>query len=154
MLKLIMIKLVKKIGEKMDCVFCKIINGEIPSAKIYENNKVIAFLDISPVNKGHTLVVPKKHSENLLEDNDEDLKECIILIKKLSKAIIKAINAEGINVISNIKPAAGQVIMHTHFHLIPRFKNDGLKHWPQGSYNENEMIAYKIKISENLINNL
>ncbi|MEM3373651.1 MAG: HIT family protein [Candidatus Woesearchaeota archaeon] len=132
----------------MDCVFCKIIENKIPSSKIYEDDSVIAFLDIAPVHKGHTLVVPKKHSENMLKDDDEDLKKCIVVSKRLANAILKATNADGINLIINTMPAAGQVVMHTHFHLIPRYKNDGLKHWPQGKYENNEMESIKKRILE------
>ncbi|MEM2131234.1 MAG: HIT family protein [Candidatus Woesearchaeota archaeon] len=135
---------------KQDCIFCKIINKEIKSAIVYEDKDVIAFLDIAPVHKGHTLIVPKKHSDNFILDSEDDLKKVIIIAKKLAKGILKATNADGINLINNCMPAAGQVVMHTHFHLIPRFKNDGLKHWPQGKYNENEMPFIKEKIIQEI----
>jgi len=129
-----------------NCLFCKIIAGKIPCAKVYENDHVLAFLDIGPINKGHTLVVPKEHYKNLMETPDEVMKELIVVAKKLSRSIIKAVKADGINLgISNEK-AAGQVIFHTHIHLMPRYENDGFKHWPQGKYNEGEMESVKNKI--------
>lgn len=129
-----------------NCLFCKIIQGKIPCAKIYEKDHIIAFLDIGPVNKGHTLVVPKEHYRNLIETPDEVMKDLIVVAKKISKSIMKAVKANGINLgISNEK-AAGQFIFHTHIHLIPRYENDGFKHWPQGKYAEGEMEEFKSKI--------
>ncbi len=133
-----------------DCIFCKIIKGEIPCSKIYEDDNVIALLDLFPVNKGHALVIPKKHSSDMLNDDDEDLKACIHTVKKVAPAIMKAMGADGFNLSVNTKPAAGQVVMHTHFHIIPRFDDDGLKHWPSGKYEEDEMDQVKDKIIENI----
>ena len=133
-----------------DCIFCKIIKGDIPSAKVYEDDRVMAFLDIGPANKGHTLVVPKKHSKNILEDDLEDLNACMNTVQKVAMSIIRAVNAGGFNLIVNTNKTAGQVISHTHFHIIPRFKNDGLKHWPQGKYEEGEMASIQKKIKENI----
>ena len=122
-----------------NCIFCKIIAGKIPTLKVYEDKDVMAFLDIAPANKGHTLIVPKKHSKDMLEDNNKDL-----------AAVMKAVSAEGFNFIANTGPVAGQVVFHTHFHIIPRFENDGLKHWPKKDYSEDEMIAVKNKIIESI----
>ena len=133
-----------------DCIFCKIIKGDIPSAKVYEDDRVIAFLDIGPANKGHTLVVPKKHSNNVLEDDLEDLSACMKAVQITAKAVMKAVNAGGFNLITNTNKTAGQIIMHTHFHIIPRFENDGLKHWPKGNYKEGEMQEIQKKITENI----
>jgi len=134
----------------MDCIFCKIIKGEIPCSKIFENEKFFAFLDIGPVNRGHTLVIPKKHYKNLLDMPEDELKGYIETIQKVSKAIIKAVNADGISINMSNKPAAGQVVMHAHFHLIPRFRDDGLKLWPQGRYKEGEAEEIKNKITNSL----
>jgi len=122
----------------LDCLFCKIVAGEIPSYKIYEDKKFLAFLDINPVNKGHILVIPKKHSKNILEMEDNLVKEMTILTKKLAKNIKGKLNADGINIISNIDASAGQIIFHTHTHIIPRFKDDGFKHWKGMGYQENK----------------
>jgi histidine triad (HIT) family protein len=133
-----------------NCIFCKIIDGKIPCAKIYEDERTLAFLDISPVNLGHTLIVPKNHSRNLLEDSDEDLASLIISAKKIGKAIMVSMKAEGFNLESNIEKAAGQAVFHTHMHIIPRFSGDGLKHWPQGKYEEGQIEAVRRKIEANI----
>lgn len=114
-----------------DCIFCKIIAGKVPADKVYENDKIFAFLDIAPVNKGHTLVVPRAHHADLLETPDEVLSDMITRTKKIAAAVVKAVNADGFNIGVNTKPAAGQVVFHTHLHIIPRFSGDGLKHWPK-----------------------
>lgn len=113
-----------------DCIFCKIIAGEIPSDKVYEDEQVLAFLDIKPVNRGHLLVIPKIHSTDLLSVEDEALKDLMPKVKKIGAAAMKAMNAQGINISTNNGRAAGQIIFHLHFHLIPRFANDNLPPWP------------------------
>lgn len=122
------------------CLFCKIIAGEIPSTKVYEDNTVLAFLDIHPVNIGHTLVIPKAHHTNLYETTDNDLAHMMTVVKKLSIAIKSSLCADGINIEMNNDPIAGQIIFHTHLHIIPRFKGDGFTHW-RGvrEYNEGEI---------------
>lgn len=134
----------------MDCVFCSIIAGKIPCEKVYENSNVIAFLDIKPINKGHTLVVTKKHYEDLFSTPEKELAEITATAKKIGDALMKAVKADGINLGMNVKPAAGQLVMHTHLHIIPRFANDGLKHWPGKEYGKGE--AGEIKNS--LVNEL
>lgn len=110
------------------CIFCKIINREIPSSCIYEDEKVMAFLDLSQVTKGHTLVVPKTHSNNMLEMDPEDLAYLIKVTQMLSKRITERLNASGCNILNNTNEAAGQTVMHTHFHIIPRYgKNDAIQ---------------------------
>lgn len=113
-----------------DCLFCKIISKEIPADLIYEDDNGIAFLDIRPVNKGHALLVPKKHSQDLLDADDATLALMMSTVKRLAGAIMSATGAAGFNLHVNTKPAAGQVVFHTHFHIIPRFSNDGIKMWP------------------------
>lgn len=133
-----------------DCIFCKIIKKEIPSDIVYEDENFIAFLDINPINKGHVLVVPKKHSANVYEMDDETAKNIFPLIKKLSIAIKKAVNSDGINIGMNNDEAAGQLIMHSHVHIMPRFKEDGLRHWPGKKLGKDEMQTIKSKIIQNL----
>ena len=111
-----------------DCLFCKIIKKEVPAEIIYEDKDVIAFLDIAPGNPGHALVVPKNHSKNLLETSKEDALILIEITKMLAPKIIKAVKADGFNIFVNTNKEAGQIIFHTHLHLMPRFKNDGLKY--------------------------
>lgn len=106
----------------MDCLFCKIAQGEIPSAKIYEDDNVLAFLDISPVEKGHTLVISKRaHSEALLETPPEILADMLAAAKKVGAAMLKS-GFGGFNVVQNNYPDGGQAIPHIHFHVIPRAK--------------------------------
>lgn len=138
---------------KMDtqnCIFCKIVKGELPAIKVYENDKVIAFLDIHPVNPGHTLVVPKEHFENLLDGSDEVLKEIMLTIKKVAWAITRAFNLKGFNIEQNNGAVAGQIVPHLHWHIIPRFSDDGLRHWPGKEYKEGEMEEVGKKISEQI----
>lgn len=108
-----------------DCLFCKIINGEIPSSVVHRDDDVVAFLDIFPYTKGHTVVVPVKHYHNLLDFPDEKMQKYFSRIKNLAGRIKEKLNADGINIVQNNFPAAGQVINHLHFHIIPRWENDG-----------------------------
>lgn len=130
-----------------DCLFCKIIKKEIPSEKVYEDEYSYAFLDIKPINPGHTLLVPKKHFANLYEMPDEVLANLAPTIKKLAIAIKKAVGADGINIGMNNDSAAGQLVFHAHIHIMPRFKNDGHEHWHGTPYQggEKEEIATRIK---------
>ncbi|MEH7444398.1 HIT family protein [Bacillus sp. JJ1122] len=109
-----------------DCIFCKIINGEIPSAKVYEDENVLAFLDISQVTKGHTLVIPKVHKENVFTLTDEIAANVFSAVPKVANAIKAAYDPIGLNVLQNNGEAAGQSVFHFHMHLIPRYgKGDG-----------------------------
>lgn len=121
-----------------NCLFCKIIAGEIPSFKVYEDADVLAFLDIAPVNFGHTLVVPKKHYANLEEISEDELCRVIKIVKKVGKAIKDSRVADGYNVGLNNDPVAGQVVPHVHFHIMPRQENDGLSLWPGKKYSVGE----------------
>lgn len=109
------------------CIFCKIINGEIPSKKLYEDDYVVAILDISQATKGHTLVLPKKHFSNLLEIDNEYYLKVMTVVKELSAKIVNNLGAEGVNILNNCGEAAGQTVMHFHVHIIPRYKDDDLK---------------------------
>ena len=100
------------------CIFCMIANHEINSSIIYEDDKVVAFLDLSQVTKGHTLVVPKKHYANLIECDSEDLAHVIKVTQMLSKRIMDRMNAKGINILNNCNEVAGQSVMHIHMHLL------------------------------------
>jgi len=111
------------------CLFCRIVRKEIPSAIVYEDDDALAFLDITPVTPGHTLLVPKEHSRNTLEAPDETLSRLAPVVKKVARAVQTAMEADGINININNEPAAGQVIFHTHIHIIPRFADDGLRLW-------------------------
>ena len=104
-----------------NCIFCKIANGEIPSNKVFENDKVFAFLDISPATKGHTLVIPKKHYENIFDIPEELLKEIIKVSQKIAKLLKEKLGAEGINLLNSNNKTAQQDVFHYHMHVIPRY---------------------------------
>jgi len=131
-----------------DCIFCKIIKGEMPCYKVYEDEDFLVFLDIMPVNKGHTLVISKQHYETIIDTPDELLEKMINIMKKVTKALKQ--DCDGVNIAQNNFKASGQLVPHIHFHIIPRFESDGLKSWPQGKYDENEIEQYRLKI-ENLL---
>ena len=107
-----------------DCIFCKIVRGEIPSFKVYENEQVFAFEDINPISLGHTLIVPKNHAENLWEITPDDLSAIHLASKKIARALRKAIDAAGIACLQLNGREVNQVVMHYHLHLIPRSQND------------------------------
>ncbi|OGI91658.1 hypothetical protein A2933_02060 [Candidatus Nomurabacteria bacterium RIFCSPLOWO2_01_FULL_46_18] len=130
-----------------NCIFCKIVKGEIPSNKIYEDENVLVFLDIAPVNLGHSLIVPKKHFANIYETPEETLAEMMKAAKKISKALKSELGADGINVTMNNDPAAGQIIFHSHIHVIPRLSGDGFPLWHgRRPYQEGEMNEVEKKI--------
>jgi len=133
-----------------DCLFCKIANGEIPCSKLYEDDKILAFLDIMPVNKGHALVIPKEHLEDIFEIPDDILAEIAKLLKKVSTAVKHGVEADGINLLMNNHEAAGQIVPHAHFHVIPRHKGDGLQHWEQSEYETDEIKLYNDMIQKHL----
>ena len=111
-----------------DCIFCKIIAGDIPSSKVYEDEEVLAFLDISQVTPGHTLVVPKTHARNLLEMDETATAQLFARVSKVAKKVATATQAKGMNIISNMEEIAGQSVFHTHVHILPRYsQEDDLK---------------------------
>lgn len=116
--------------ENNDCVFCKIISGEFSCYKIYENEYVLAFLDISKDVFGHTLVVPKKHFKNVLDCDDKYLAECIKAVKLISNHYIKNCGFNGVNILNANEKSAEQSVFHLHFHIIPRKENDNLHVFP------------------------
>ncbi|MEO8065748.1 MAG: HIT family protein [Candidatus Doudnabacteria bacterium] len=133
-----------------DCIFCKIVNKEIPADIIYEDDRTLAFMDIRPVSRGHVLVIPKLHSEDLLSTDDETLRDLIPKIKIIATAVMNAVDADGINLTTNHGAAAGQVIFHMHFHLIPRYKNDGLKPWQHHDSEPKTRAELAVLIKNNL----
>ena len=111
-----------------ECVFCKIIRKEAPASIVYEDEKVVAFLSIRPVNVGHTLVVPKRHYENIYEIPDEEVSYLFKVVKKLAHAVKHSTGAEGIRIVQNNGKAAGQVILHLHVHIIPMKEHNQFYH--------------------------
>ncbi|HWB34325.1 MAG TPA: HIT family protein [Candidatus Paceibacterota bacterium] len=130
-----------------NCIFCKIVRGDIPSYKVYEDVNTVAFLDIHPVNPGHTLVIPKKHSYNLLDIEAVDWAAVAETTRIVARILHEVLAADGINLQMNNREHAGQLVDHPHVHIIPRYKNDGLRHWPGKSYQpgEAEAIVEKVK---------
>ena len=129
-----------------ETIFHKILEREVPASIVYEDNKCVAFLDISPINKGHTLVVPKNYSRNVRDVSEEDLFACIKVANRIGKSLMESLGADGYNIVTNVESAAGQAVFYTHFHVIPRFNNDGLKNWPSKEYEGGEMEEIKEKI--------
>ncbi|MDO9631575.1 MAG: HIT family protein [Humidesulfovibrio sp.] len=121
-----------------DCIFCKIIEGKIPCAKVYDQGGIFAFLDIAPVNKGHALVVPKKHYATLFDLPPDIGRELLSALKLVGQAVMQATGAAGLNVGMNNFEVAGQLVHHAHFHLIPRHDGDGLRLWTQHAYESGE----------------
>jgi histidine triad (HIT) family protein len=118
-----------------NCIFCKIIDGTIPAARLLETDQALAFLDIGPLNPGHTLVVPKAHYANLPELPDELAAAASVLLPRLCRAVCTATNADGLNVLVNTGRVAGQSVDHVHWHIIPRHHHDKLRWpWPAGRY--------------------
>jgi len=120
------------------CVFCKIITGEIPAYKVYEDEKFLAFLDVKPINPGHTLVVPKNHYANLSEIPEGELAKLIIIVKKVAAELIAKLNFSDYTISENNGPLAGQSVSHIHFHIIPRFADDKLSDWKHKEYKPGE----------------
>ena len=133
-----------------DCIFCRIVEGSIPSTKVFEDEHTLAFLDIGPVAPGHTLVVPKQHSTNIFDVLPEDWHCVTETARIVAIALDKALGADGVNVMMNNREHAGQTVHHPHIHLIPRFKGDGFTLWPHGSYGDGEAVRVAQKIKEAL----
>jgi histidine triad (HIT) family protein len=133
------------------CIFCKIVRGEIPSSRVLETAEAVAFLDVNPVNQGHTLLVPKAHATHLSDLADAAAAEVGSLLPRLCRAITAATGAHGLNVIVNIGRAAGQTIDHCHWHLIPRFRDDAVNWpWPHSQYAGDELAQMAFRIEREL----
>ncbi len=134
-----------------DCIFCKMVAGRIPVAKIYEDEVVLAFLDIGPLSDGHTLVIPKQHFGKLHDCPSELLGQVGSRLGKIAKAVTDAMDSDGYNLLCNNGTAAGQLVEHLHFHIIPRNTGDGVfDRWPAYEYEQGRTEAIADKIRENL----
>ncbi|MGQ9688196.1 MAG: HIT family protein [Desulfobaccales bacterium] len=122
-----------------ECIFCRIAAGQAPATRIFETDKVLAFLDIAPVHYGHTLVIPKQHYETLLDLPDDLWLEMGQVSRRVAQALQEVMFARGFNVMMNNFDAAGQVVFHAHVHIVPRFLSDGLHLFPQGRYLPGDM---------------
>ncbi len=129
----------------MECIFCKILEGNIPSYKVYEDKNVYAFLDITQGTKGHTLVIPKKHIKNIYELNEEVAEKIFKIIPKLAKALKATFNPIGINIISNNELPL-QSVYHFHIHLIPRYENDGMILSTINNYGKTSEDEFKLMV--------
>ena len=137
-----------------DCIFCKIILGEIPAEKLFQDEKTIVFLDINPVNEGHCLVVPKTHVAWFHDLSREEANALIEATQKTAKAILKALNCRSYNLVLNASSIAGGDVPHVHFHVIPRNSREELKNWPQHPYSsKDEMESFAEIIKQAFVMN-
>ena len=133
-----------------DCIFCKMVAGQIPVAKVYEDEIVLAFLDIVPISDGHTLVIPKQHFEELHDCPQEFLGEVASRLGNIARAVAAAMDADGYNLLCNNGRAAGQLVEHLHFHIVPRNAGDGIfDRWPSYKYPQGKIEKIADKIREN-----
>ena len=131
-----------------DCIFCKIANGEIPAATIYEDEEFRVILDLGPATRGHALIFPKTHAANIYEMPDELVGKAMILAKKMAARMTQALGCDGFNVVQNNGEAAGQTVFHFHMHLIPRYEKDGaMVSWKPGKLTDEtrEELLEKLK---------
>lgn len=129
-----------------NCVFCKIVEGEIPSVTVYEDETFKAILDINPAAKGHVVILLKKHAANVFELQDEDAAKIFPLAAKIAGALKKTFGCDGINILQNNGEAAGQTVFHLHVHVIPRYKGDNVNiMWKPGEPSDLETVAEEIK---------
>ena len=135
---------------KVDCIFCKIAAGEIPSATIYEDEEFRVILDIEPASKGHALILPKEHYANLYELDDEVAAKVLVLAKKMITKLTDILGCDGYNIVQNNGTVAGQTVFHYHMHLIPRYENDTVDiKWKPGTLTEEDKVEILSKMKEN-----
>ena len=148
---MIHLSLKEEINMQNNCIFCKIIAGEIPSATVYEDDDFKAILDIAPAAKGHVVILAKKHCANLFELDDVSASKALIVARKVAAVLKEELGCDGINLLQNNGEAAGQTVFHYHMHLIPRYKEDHLMmSWTPGKYEEGEMGALAAAIKGKL----
>lgn len=132
-----------------NCIFCKLANGDIPTATVYEDEYLRAIMDAAPANKGHIIILPKSHAANIYELEDEYVSRAFVLAKKLAVALKKLTGCDSVNILQNNGEAAGQTVFHFHVHVIPRFKNDDCTIvWKPTSYEDGEASEVAKKIAE------
>lgn len=132
-----------------DCIFCKISRKEIPASIIFENEHVLSFLDIMPANKGHCLVIPKRHYSLFHDISEKDLCEMMAASQKIAKAISLSMGNEAYNLLMNNGKAAGQIVSHAHIHIVPRFEHDSIDlSWKHNRYKPEEIEESKLKIKK------
>ena len=132
-----------------NCIFCKLANGDIPTATVYEDEYLRAIMDAAPANKGHIIILPKSHAADIYELNDEYVSRAFVLAKKLAVTLKKLTGCDGVNILQNNGEAAGQTVFHFHVHVIPRFKDDDCTIvWKPTSYEDGEASEVAKKIAE------
>ena len=132
---------------KNDCIFCAIASDEIPSFKVYEDDLALAYLDINPFSKGHTLVIPKAHAAGLLDADDKMLSELVLRVKKVAAHVKDKLGCDGFNILQNNGEAAGQTVRHIHFHIVPRWNGDPLAFFnTKGDMDELKALAERIRL--------
>jgi histidine triad (HIT) family protein len=136
----------------MDCIFCKIVAGDIPAIKVVDEDKVLAFMDINPASRGHMLVVPKNHAENIYEISEADLAAVMSAVKRCAGAVKEALGAEGITVLQLNGKASDQLVPHLHVHIMPRWAKDGMSvsQWEMGKGDMDELQEIARRIQEHL----
>ena len=138
--------------KKDDCIFCKIANGEIPSTTIYEDDDFRVFFDIAPASKGHCLIVPKEHFDNVFEMDDETAGKLFVLATKVARSLKKELNLEGLNIVQNNGTIAGQTVFHFHMHMIPRYTGDTVNvGWKPGEADMDELSKLAKKVGDNIL---
>ena len=136
---------------KDNCIFCKIANGEIPSHTLYEDEDFRVIFDLGPATKGHALILPKKHYDNIYALDDETASKAFLVAKKMAVAMEKAFAADGFNIVQNNGEPAGQTVFHFHMHLIPRYKGDNaIDFWKPGSTTDEELPILEEKVKKEL----
>lgn len=134
-----------------ECIFCKIVAGEIPSFKVYEDEHTLAFMDINPANRGHALAIPKAHTPNLFESSDEALAVTVATARKVARAVQETVNPDGLNLVQANGPGAAQSVFHLHLHVIPRFTDDNLMlNWGINPGDMDEIKALSEQIAANM----
>ena len=134
--------------KKEDCIFCKIANGDIPSKTLYEDEDFRVILDLGPATKGHALILPKEHADNLYELPDETASKVFVLAKKLAIKMKEKLNCDGLNIVQNNGEVAGQTVFHFHMHIIPRIKGDTVKvGWVPGTADTDTIASIVEKVT-------
>lgn len=129
-----------------NCIFCKIIAGEIPSTAVYEDEDFRAILDVNPAARGHVIILPKKHAANIFELDEAEASKVFPIAKKIATAVMKTYHCDGVNILQNNGEAAGQTVFHLHVHVVPRYYGDGVNiMWKAGETPDLQAVADEIK---------
>ena len=129
-----------------NCIFCKIIAGEIPSTAVYEDEDFRAILDVNPAARGHVIILPKKHAANIFELDEAEASKVLPIAKKIATAVMKTYHCDGVNILQNNGEAAGQTVFHLHVHVVPRYYGDGVNiMWKAGETPDLQAVADEIK---------